>query len=175
MDFAKVAEKFGYFLKLRGLSMTRERREILETIGDMKRSFTVDDLFFAMHAAERKTSKATLYRTIQLLLECRILRESDISGRQAAYELNEPGERRGVMVCEHCGKVMEFRGPALERFIREASAAQQFLPLDVSVKFTGFCNDCVRTNPPSLRQEVCVPFLKYAQERARREPESGAA
>lgn len=165
MTFEKIIEKFSYFLKLRSLSLTRERRQILETICDMNRSFTVDDLFFAMHAAGRKTSKPTLYRTVQLLLEGRILKESDISGRQSAYELTQPGVYRGHMVCDHCGKTIEFRGPTLERFIHEASGANQFLAMDVNIKLTGICNECVKANPPSLRREVCVPILKMAQSR----------
>jgi Fur family ferric uptake transcriptional regulator len=165
VNYDKILEQFKYFLRLRGLSMTRERRQILETVCDMTRHFTVDDIFFAMHAAGRKTSKATIYRTVQLLQECRVLRESDLTGRTAIYELAEPGQHHGHMVCQHCGKIAEFKGPTLERFIRESSMNRQFLPLTVSIKFTGICNECVKTNPPSLRRELCVPFLKYAQAR----------
>jgi len=165
MTFENILDRFGYFLKLRDLSLTRERKQIIETICDMTRHFSVDDLFFAMHGAGRKTSKATIYRTVQLLIECRIIRESDLSGRQATYELLEPGHYHGHMVCEHCGRVIEFKGPTLERFIHDASVNKQFLPLSTSIKFSGICNECVKTNPPSLRKEVCVPFLKYAQSR----------
>ncbi|MBI1785453.1 transcriptional repressor [Candidatus Sumerlaeota bacterium] len=165
MTFEKVVERFSYFLKLRGLSLTRERRQILETIGDMQRPFSPDDLFFALHAAGKKTSKATIYRTIELLVECQIIRESDLPGRQATYELMQPGVHHGNMICDHCGRIVEFKGPTLERFIHEASVHHQFLPLTTSIKFTGICNECVKSNPPSLRSKVCVPFLKYAQSR----------
>ena len=165
MDYEKLLEKFRYFLKLRGLSLTRERRQILETVCDIPRHFTVDDLFFAMHGANKKTSKATIYRTVQLLVEGRILKESDLSGRQASYELSKPGDHSGIMTCQHCGRVQEFRGPTLERFIHDASMRNQFLPLTVSIRLNGICNECVKTNPPSLREQVCVPMLKYAQGR----------
>ncbi len=161
----KLSERFAYFLKLRGLSMTRERKEILSAVCNMRRHFSVDDLFFAMHAAGKKTSKATIYRTMQILVEGRILRETDFSGRLATYEMAEPGQYHGHMVCQHCGRTIEFKGPLLERFIHEASVNQQFLPLATAIKFTGICNECVKSNPPSLRREMCVPFLKYAQSR----------
>lgn len=165
MAYEKIIERFRYFLKLRGLSLTKERRQILETICDMSRGFTVDDLYLATHSAGKKSSKATLYRTIQLLLECRILRESGLSDRQAHYELAEAGQYHGHLVCEHCGTIQQFSGPTLDRFIREASANNQFIPLSAQVKLTGICNECVRENPRSLRREVCVPFLKYQQDR----------
>lgn len=69
MPYQKIIERFGYFLKLRGLSLTKERRQILETICDLNRIFTVDDLYFALHTSGKKISKATIYRTIQLFIE----------------------------------------------------------------------------------------------------------
>lgn len=167
MTYDKILERFGYFLKLRGLTLTRERRQLLETVCDMARAFSVDDLYFAMHESGKKTSKATIYRTVQLLVECRIIREYELSGRQTVYELNEPGAHKGHMVCEHCGKAEEFRGPTLERFIHESSVGRQFLTLGVSVKFTGICNECVKANPFSLRKELCVPILRMEQARER--------
>lgn len=165
MNFEKLNEQFAYFLKLRGLSMTRERKQILETVCNMKRHFTVDDLFFAMHAGKKKTSKATIYRTVELLVEGKILSESNLAGRTSSYELAEPGQHHGHMVCMHCEKVIEFKGPTVDKFIHEASVSRQFLPLQVTMKFQGFCSDCVKANPPSLRKQTCVPFLKYAQSR----------
>lgn len=165
MSANAISQRFGYFLKLRGLSLTRERTRILETICDLSGHFTVDDLFFAMHAAEKKSSKATLYRTIQLLLDCGVLRNTPLSDRHATYELAESGSYHGLMVCRHCNRVTEFHGPTLERFIQEASVNSQFLPLTAQIKFIGICNECVKANPPSLRAEVCAPFLKYDQDR----------
>lgn len=165
MDEKKMMERFEYFLKLRGLSLTRERREVLAMINNMSRSFSVDDLYFAIHASGLKLGKATVYRTVQLLVEGRFLREAEFVGRQMTYELSESGQNSGVMVCEHCGRSLEFRGPTLERFIHEAAGIHQFLPMSASVKLSGFCNECVKSNPPSLRKEVCVPMLKLTQAR----------
>lgn len=160
-----LTERLSLYLKLRGLSLTKERRQILETICEMDRRFNVDDLFFEVHSAGRKTSKATIYRTVQLLLECRILKETGLSDRQADYELGKVGDFRGHLVCQHCGKIQPIMGPKLSRFVRESSEAQGFLTLGIQLKFVGICNDCVRENPKSLRKDVCVPFLKYAQSR----------
>jgi Fur family ferric uptake transcriptional regulator len=165
MAIDPLPDRFEYFLKLRGLNLTRERTQILEAIRDMARPFSVDDLFFAMHAGGKKTSKATIYRSIQLLLEGRFLIETALSGRQSQYELAEPGQYYGHLVCQHCGRTEEFRGPTMDRFVQEASINNQFLPMATQIKIQGICNDCVKSNPPSLRQNVCVPFLKYEQER----------
>lgn len=162
---AKIQDQFRHFMKLRGLSFTRERKGILERALKMAPPFTVDDLYFAMYQAGDRPSKATLYRTVQLLVECRILRESALSGRQASYELEEAGQYHGHMVCQHCGSIVEYRGPALERFIRDISRERQFLPLGAQIKLSGVCEACIKENPPSLRREVCVPFLKYAESR----------
>ncbi|GEM_PF-241575 len=173
--FAQFLKRFGYFLKLRGLSLTRERQQILEKICDLSGRFTVDDLFFALHAAGRRISKATIYRTVQLLLECRIIRETPLGARQGVYELADAGHYHGHMVCQHCHRLIEFGGPTLERFVHEASVSHQFLPLSAQIKFLGFCNECVKANPPALREQTCVPFLKYAQSREGAEPKPAEA
>ena len=162
---AKTQDQFRQFLKLRGLSLTKERREILEVALGMPRHFSVDDLYFAMRQAGQRPSKATLYRTVQLLAESRILRESALSGRQASYEIEESGQYHVHMICEHCGKMSELSGPTIEKFVRDISGEEHFLPLGAQIKLTGVCDACIRENPPSLRREVCVPFLKYAQSR----------
>lgn len=158
-------EQFKTLLKLRGLSMTSERQQILRAIVEFGARFSVDDLYFAMHERGMKTSKATIYRTIQLLLESGIVNESALSGRQASYELAEPGEHRLHMVCQHCGQSSEIRGADVDRFVAQISESNDFLPLAVQIKFSGICVDCVEANPISLRRETCVPFLKYYQSR----------
>jgi len=158
-------ERLRQYLKLRGLSLTKERRRILETICEMERRFNVDDLFFQVHSAGRKTSKATIYRTVQLLLECRILKETGLSNRQADYELASVGDFHGHWVCQHCGRIQQISGEKLAEFVRESSEALGFLTLGIQLKFVGICSNCVQENPTSLRKDVCVPFLKYAQSR----------
>jgi Fur family ferric uptake transcriptional regulator len=165
MDTKKILERFGYYLKQRGLSLTRERRQTVELIGRVKSPFSVDDLDVAARKSGRKISRATLYRTIQLLLESRILREAALGERQSSYEISEPGFFQGRMICQHCGTLTEFKGPELEKFIHAASVAQGFLALTAQITFSGVCRACADANPQSLRRQVCVPFLRYAQSR----------
>lgn len=165
MDEKKMKDRFEYFLKLRGLSLTRERRELIQFVANMSKPFTVDDLFFTAHAAGLRLSKATVYRTIEIMVEGRFLRESELAGRQMTYEFTEPGQNSGMMTCEHCGRTFEFKGPVLERFIHEVAMLNQFLPIATNIRMSGFCNECVKANPPSLRKEVCVPMLKLTHSR----------
>ena len=161
----KLIERFGNYLRLRKLSLTKERRQTSVMVCRMKNHFTVDELFVSMHQAGTKTSKATLYRTIQLLLEARILREVALGGRETRYELAESGYYHGHMICQHCGKVIEFKTTSLEKALHKASLSQEFLMLTAQATISGICTQCAEANPQSLRKQVCVPILRYAQSR----------
>ena len=65
----EALDQFKQFLQQRGLKFTRERDRIFQAIVDFEKPFDVDGLLFHLKQHEVKTSKATIYRTLQLLLE----------------------------------------------------------------------------------------------------------
>lgn len=102
--------QFEQFLLNRGLKNTRERQQIFRAIVDFDEPFDVDRLLFYLKQRSEKTSKATIYRTLQLLLESGLLRTISLSptdARSALYSICGKFRAYDLLVCTGCGKVTD--------------------------------------------------------------------
>ncbi|OQY19591.1 MAG: hypothetical protein B6I36_03690 [Desulfobacteraceae bacterium 4572_35.1] len=106
----EIQQQFEQFLSQRGMKHTNERREIFRAILDMDAPFDVDKLLFYLKQQGEKTSKATIYRTLQLLLESGLLRTISLSpaaARDTLYSLCGKYRAYDHLVCTGCGKVRD--------------------------------------------------------------------
>lgn len=102
--------QFARFLEQRRLKFTPERQQIFQAIVDFDKPFDVDTLLFHLKQRRQKTSKATIYRTLQLLLESGLLRTISLSptdNRSALYSLCGKFRAYDHLICTGCGKVTE--------------------------------------------------------------------
>src|SRR5205809_6892996 len=77
--------KFREFLEIRGEKLTEPRRILIRHIFDSHKHFDADELVADLHASGRRVSRATVYRTLRLLVEAGLLRELRLTNR-SAYE-----------------------------------------------------------------------------------------
>lgn len=149
-DSQALTEHFARFLRSRGLRLTRERRDILEHIFAAHTHFEAEDLQMRLREAGHRVSKATIYRTLKLLLESGVLRTTMTppDAISAQYELAHGPERHHDHIyCENCGKMVELSDPGIRRQLREQAEALGFEVTDVSVHLTGLCGDCREGDP----------------------------
>jgi len=101
---------FEKFVRERGLKLTPERQEIFGEILEIGEPFDIDTLLFRLKQRNRKTSKATIYRTVQLLLECGILKKLSLTpeGNETRYGVCVDGCAYDNMICPVCGKIVDF-------------------------------------------------------------------
>ena len=71
---SEIVEDFKKFIKKKGLKYTSEREEILKEILKSKQHFNVDELYIKLKRKGSKVSKASIYRTIPLLIEAGYVR-----------------------------------------------------------------------------------------------------
>jgi len=139
---------FAAFLRRRGLRLTAERRHILQHIFSAHTHFEADDLHIRLREAGHRISKATIYRTVSLLQESGILRQSlaPSGATSAYYELvQEAGERHEHLQCEDCGRLFEVTDNALVGHLRQIAVAMGFDLTDCTVKLSGRCDEFRRT------------------------------
>lgn len=121
--FAPLCAVFRRFLKSRELKYTQERADVLDAIIARDGAFEAEELLLDLRARGHDVSKATVYRTIRLLLDAGIITQSLFDAKQSHYELLYGREPRDCMVCMKTGRRIEFTSKELvevrDRICRE--------------------------------------------------------
>ena len=96
-----------------GFRLTEPRRRVADSIVQQDEAFTAEDLCGSMPDVGR----ATVYRTIKLLVECGALCKLAMPDGAPKYSLARVGHHHHA-VCVRCGKVSDFRDSTVERMLR---------------------------------------------------------
>ena len=112
---APLCSVFRRFLRSKSLKYTPERAEILDAIIDRDDVFEVEELLLEMQSKGHRISKATIYRTINLLVDAGIITQALFDSKQAHYRLIYGREPHDHMLCMRSGKLIEFSSPELTK------------------------------------------------------------
>lgn len=135
-------QKFKEFLLTKDLKLTKERNEILSEVLDMKTHFDPEELFIRLKTKGSKVSRASVYRTIPLLIESGFIEEVERIDRHAHYERVSTDKHHDHMICTKCGKVIEFYSPTLEMLQDEICQKEDFKGIRHSLEIFGYCEKC---------------------------------
>ena len=138
----------GSFLRLRGFRTTPARKAILDAAYTIHGHFEAEDLFLKLRRQKGlKISRATVYRTLPLLVKCGLLREVLFTDKHSHYEHIWGHEHHEHLVCLDCGRVFEFQSPELEKVLDLAARNHRFRPSGHKVEITGYCEKCRGKKP----------------------------
>lgn len=136
---------FENFLSARGLKLTRERQELYVEILKFDTHFDVDSLLFRLKNRGLKTSKATIYRTLQLLMEAGLIRNISLSlseARSPRYSVCSKLRAYDHLICTGCGKVTDFDKQDVCKTCRSVSAEHGYKLEAHSLRIFALCPDC---------------------------------
>ena len=139
---ATEAHRFEAYLRSKKLKLTGERMEILGTIFQKSDHFDAEELHADLKRLGRDISRATVYRTLDLLVQCGLVRKSSLGSTHANYEAAHENEHHDHLICLNCNKVLEFYRPDLETLQELICKEQKFKPLHHSLQIFGLCEDC---------------------------------
>ena len=105
-------------LEERGCRITRPRRTLAAFIADRRGAFSAEEA----SAALRGMGRATVYRTLRLLVDAGALCKTVMPDGAPRYSLDGVRHHHHHLVCVVCGRVVEFRHPAVERMLRAMRA-----------------------------------------------------
>ena len=125
------------YLRSHGKSVTPERLEILDEVLAQRCHFKIDDIILKMTNMEKKVSRATVYRSIKTIEEAGLIKYLRSINDEKIYEIVE--EHHDHMICEVCGKIIEFHDLELEALQDSICKAQGFTPKRHTMKIFGIC------------------------------------
>ena len=154
MDPTQLKEQFFYFLKSQGLKLTWERQTIFEAVLRWTGHFSPEEMvvhFEQAHNSGHRISRATIYRTLKVLEEAKILKSFHAKEEYKTYELTS--EHHDHMVCNNCGQIIEFFDERLEKLQNMICKELGFYAQKHSMIIQGLCKECQISNaktPPML-------------------------
>ena len=163
----KHVTKFQDFLQQQGLKLTSERTALIREIFSTHYHFEADELLFKMKEKNVKISRATIYRTLELLVDSGIVGRVRIGEIGYRYERLRAGEHHDHLICNECGRVIEFFEPRIESLQDEVCDRYGFLSISHSHQMRGICRQC---RPRALRPEAAATAVPPAKTSGRRTP-----
>ena len=133
---------FRKYLERRGLKLTTERQAVFDELFARHEHFEADEILVRLRGKGKKISRATIYRTLELLVDSGIVGRVRIGEIGYRYERLRAGEHHDHLICNECGRVIEFREPRIESLQDEVYERYGFVPLSHSHQLRGVCKQC---------------------------------
>jgi len=141
-DHENEKARFKAFLKNRGLKLTNQRRAIFDAVFSDHGHLHADEIADRLRKLGNKASRATVYRTLDLLVEAELVKAVRPGTSQMYYEHVHTGEHHDHLVCVECSEIFEFYSPEIEETQNQVCVELDFTPHKHTMVIYGVCSDC---------------------------------
>ena len=129
-------------LQKEGLRYTQQRQEVWNEIRSSDKHRDAEEIFITLRNRGLNVSRATVYRTIDVLVKNNLINKLDIGDGRARFEYKDNYIHHDHLVCTKCGKIVEFYNDEIEELQNHIAKQQNFKLLDHSHQLFGICVDC---------------------------------
>lgn len=123
------------------LKSSTRRELILETLAELGRHVTAEELLRAVRARDPRIGAATVYRTLRVFQESGLVAERHFEGGATRFELVSD-EHHDHLICTSCSMIIEFEDEAIERDQQRVAQAYGFLLREHRHELYGICPSC---------------------------------
>lgn len=140
-------DRFKEILREKGLKVTNQRLLVLETIGKHPgEHLSAEEIYELVKMQCPEIGLATIYRTVQVLVDLHVIDKVSFDDGFARYELEAGGEderhHHHHAICRTCGAVISFEDDLLDKLEQALYDAIGFTVTDHEVKLYGCCKEC---------------------------------
>lgn len=144
-------QRFREFLEIRGEKLTEPRKVLVRHVFASHKHFDADELVAELQQGGRRVSRATVYRTLRLLVEAGLLRELRLTNR-TAYEHDFGYPSHDHLHCTECNAVIEFNNEEVRRLREALSQEHGFHASGHRFLIEGICPACTRAKSRPRRR-----------------------
>jgi Fur family transcriptional regulator, ferric uptake regulator len=140
---APFVRLFGRYLREQGLPVTQQREAVAEVVFSTDEHLSVDDIERRLRQEGDRIGKATIYRTLDLLVKSQLVAEHDFGEGFKRYEhrLSRQPEHEHL-ICLECGGVTEFKSQEVTAIKSRVGEAYGFRPVRHRLEIYGLCGSC---------------------------------
>lgn len=141
-------EEFIELLKDKGLKVTKQRLLVLDAlISCPDKHLTTEEIYELVKTGYPEIGLTTVYRTIQLLLDLKLIDAINLNDGFVRYEIgrvedNSLRHHHHHLICVTCGKVISFQEDLMDEVEERITTATGFEIVDHEVKLYGYCKEC---------------------------------
>ena len=150
-------------LKPEGGKRSSKREQIVNVFLRQEGHFSADDLVDIIRKEDQRISRATVYRTLQWMVDAGIARKVDFGEGRFRFEHSWRQPRHFHLICKTCHRSFEFLSSDIEALVEEVAAALAFAPAQSVVQIYGTCEAC-RTGRPAAATDVGHTDLVFARD-----------
>jgi Fur family ferric uptake transcriptional regulator len=137
----EIRARIYEYLSEKGLRKTAQRDAIIEAAFTTQSHYTAEELLTMAKGIEKSVSRATVYRTLPLLVECGVLREMDFGKDQKYYDPNfNDHPHHNHLICVDCDRIVEFEDRNIETLENCITKRLGFSPASKIVRIEATCD-----------------------------------
>ncbi len=142
LDNSAAKDILVEYLKQKKLRPTKERFLLLNEIMRSNGHFDADKLFATVNARGHDVSRATVYNTLDLLVDCGLISRYRFGENHSRFEKAFGRPRHDHLICLECGDIIEFVNQKLEKIQEEVCSERKFKPHNATLQIFGVCAKC---------------------------------
>jgi Fur family ferric uptake transcriptional regulator len=150
---AALVDRFRRYLRDHHQPVTRQRDQVAQIVLLSEEHLSVDEILRLLRQQGEAVGTATVYRTLEVLVESGLVRAHDFGEGFKRYEAMPSQAHHEHLICERCGRVVEFQNERLERMLPILADEHGYEHQRHRVEIYGVCGDC-------RRRELVVTTVK---------------